>query len=160
MPASQQCPECGSPLDPCACETEGEYVAPPGAKTNSTLGVKKPLEYGGRIGPGDVEDAEEERRRTYGPPERRRWIREQPSVVSGERGCVNAHVPPYGDASGTGRKADARWVVPLTIEEERELHRVGRQTFEEEHDVDLAAEAEQVEERWSETDRAPVDLPE
>lgn len=43
--AAQQCPDCGSPLDPCKCEKEGRYVSPPGSVWNSTLGVKK----GGRL---------------------------------------------------------------------------------------------------------------
>ena len=39
--ASQMCPGCGSPLSPCRCEKADEYLAPPGALANSTLGVRK-----------------------------------------------------------------------------------------------------------------------
>lgn len=48
--------------------------------------------------------------RAYGSPARVAWVRAQPSVVSGQRPCVNAHVR----SGGMGRKADARWIVPLT----------------------------------------------
>lgn len=47
--ARQKCPDCGSPLDPCKCEREDEYISPPGAVANSTLGVRKGLKSGGRL---------------------------------------------------------------------------------------------------------------
>lgn len=97
---------------------------------------------------------ESETLRIYGPPERRRWIRQQPSVVSGQTPCVNAHVPPDGDLSGMGRKADYIWIVPMTYEEHEELHRVGIETFERVHDIDLRLAAAAIEERWETMQRA------
>lgn len=82
--------------------------------------------------------------RCYGSPSRVQWIAWQPSVVSGLRPCENAHVR----NGGTGRKADARWIVPLTPAEHRELHRVGKVTFEYTHGVDLDYLAELTNDDW------------
>ncbi|HSH44398.1 MAG TPA: hypothetical protein VK966_00945 [Longimicrobiales bacterium] len=82
--------------------------------------------------------------RAYGSEDRVAWVQRQPSVVSGKRPCVNAHVR----TGGTGRKADARWIVPLTWEEHEDLHRVGVATFQREHGVDLEAEARRVDAEW------------
>ena len=43
--------------------------------------------------------------RCYGSKARVEWVKQQPSVVSGARPCVNAHVR----NGGAGRKADACW---------------------------------------------------
>jgi len=93
-----------------------------------------------------------ETERIYGPPDRPAWMRRQPSVVSGRTPCVSAHVKaedPMGP-SGTGRKANARWTVPLTYEEHVELHANGQETFEREHGIDLARAARETHARWLE----------
>lgn len=82
--------------------------------------------------------------RAYGGPERIAWIQRQPSVVSGAIPCVNAHVK----TGGAGRKADARWIVPLTDAEHQELHRIGQRSFEAAHQIDLFALATIVDARW------------
>lgn len=57
-------------------------------------------------------------------PDHLAWIRTLPSVVSGEFGCEAAHLnfadQRYGKPErGKGKKADDRWVLPLTAEEHR-----------------------------------------
>lgn len=100
-----------------------------------------------RIG-RNPERQEQEWERAYESEERVKWVQDQPSVASGDTPCVNAHVPDPSGPSGMGRKADAAWVVPLTLEEERELHRIGVQSFEEKHDVVLQEEARRTDRRW------------
>lgn len=71
------------------------------------------------------------------------FTRNSPSIASGRGPCVCAHVTPRGELpSGTGRKADAKWIVPLTFEEHTELHTIGEKTFEDRHKLDLAIEAQ------------------
>jgi hypothetical protein len=51
--------------------------------------------------------------RIYGPPERREWVKQQPCGACGIVGySQNAHCPPPGE-SGTGYKADSKWIAPL-----------------------------------------------
>lgn len=60
------------------------------------------------------------------------WIREQPCVVSGHTHVVAHHVQ---------RKSQGRndyLTVPLTHELHTELHKIGVETFEKKHAVDLA----------------------
>ncbi|MCK5316298.1 MAG: hypothetical protein KAJ55_00210 [Anaerolineales bacterium] len=74
------------------------------------------------------------------------WTQSRRSVASGRGPCVAAHVTPdEGLPSGTSRKADAYWIVPLTLEEERDKHR-GEKTFEAKWGVNLANEAR---EHWA-----------
>ena len=82
--------------------------------------------------------------RAYGGSERAEWVTRQPSVVSGVHPCVNAHVR----TGGVSRKADARWVVPLTPAEHDELHRIGKASFEAAHHIDLDHEAAITDARW------------
>ena len=91
--------------------------------------------------------------RAYGGAERADWITRQPSVVSGEGPCVNAHVR----TGGAGRKADARWVVPLTDAEHRTLHQIGQKSFEAKYGIDLAFLAQIIAARW-EVYRTQTDL--
>lgn len=123
MTASQMCPACGSPLDPCKCEYQARKR----------------------------ERRTRQWERAYGSEERVKWVQSLPSVVSGNGPCVNAHVPDPNGPSGMGRKSDARWIVPLTLAEERELHRVGIETFQRRHRVDLQAKAREIEARWRAT---------
>jgi len=71
--------------------------------------------------------------RCYGSKERVAWVKSQRSVASGKGPCVNAHT--RGD--GAGRKAGARWIVPLTDAEHRELHRIGVASFEKKYGLNL-----------------------
>ena len=82
--------------------------------------------------------------RAYESEDRVEWIAAQPSVVSGRVPCVNAHVV----NGGMGRKAEARWIVPLTHEEHMELHASGITTFQNKYGVNLLEMAIQTERRW------------
>ncbi|CDX26946.1 conserved hypothetical protein [Mesorhizobium plurifarium] len=64
------------------------------------------------------------------------WIRTLPSAVSGHEGCVAAHLNfadrRYGKPErGKGKKADDRWVLPLTPYEHTDgpdaQHRTGKE---------------------------------
>jgi cell division inhibitor SulA len=82
--------------------------------------------------------------RAYGSEARVAWVRSLPSVVTGMRPCVNAHVR----SGGTGRKADACWIVPLTGEEHAELHRIGQRSFAAKYRIDLETKAADIERLW------------
>lgn len=82
--------------------------------------------------------------RAYGGPERLAWIQRQPCVISGAHPCVAAHVK----SGGMGRKADARWTVPLLSRLHDELHRHGQKTFEAKYGVDLMFWAQIIDARW------------
>lgn len=82
--------------------------------------------------------------RCYGSSERVEFVKAQPSIVSGERPCVNAHVR----NGGMGRKADAKWIVPMTDQEHRELHGWGIVVFETLYMLDLDVEAAKTEAAW------------
>jgi len=87
--------------------------------------------------------------RVYGSKARVEWIQSLPSVASGKGPCVNAHVTPdNGLPSGTGRKADARWIVPLTAVEHHELHQRGELTFQALYGVNLAGKAREIDAEW------------
>lgn len=83
--------------------------------------------------------------RTYGGRERVEWIKSQPCAVSGVRGDIeNVHTR----GGGAGRKADAAFVIPLSRELHRQLHRLGKASFEAKWNVDLDAIAARVEADW------------
>jgi hypothetical protein len=65
----------------------------------------------------------------------RAWIRSQPSVVSERPGCEAAHT---GVDGGMRQKASDYSCVPLTPEEHREYHRIGKEAFERLHGIDFA----------------------
>ena len=66
----------------------------------------------------------------------RAWIRTLPSCVSGRPGCEAAHT---GDDGGMRTKASDYTCVPLTWEEHREYHRLGRKAFEAKYEIDCQA---------------------
>ena len=77
----------------------------------------------------DKESERAEWERQYHSEERCEWTTRQPSVLSGKGPCVNAHVSPRrGLPSGTSRKADYRWIVPVTQEEHQLMHDKGEGT--------------------------------
>lgn len=82
--------------------------------------------------------------RAYGSAERVEWISRQPSVISGKRPCVNAHIK----TGGMGRKADCVWIVPLTFDEHNEIHQHGQETFAKKHGIDLEVAAVETEMKW------------
>lgn len=90
------------------------------------------------------EKSRENWERAYCSQERVEWVRWLPSVISGKKPCVNAHVR----TGGTAFKADYIWIVPMTFEEHEELHRHGIDTFAAKYKIDLDAAARMVEIQW------------
>lgn len=107
-----------------------------------SLSRGKPLRRTGRIKPKKRSAAEFQR--IYGSKERVAWIQAQPSVVSLKCPCENVHVI----GGGMARKADYKWIVPLTAEEHRELHQIGKPAFEAKWGVDLGYYALAIEGCW------------
>ncbi len=75
----------------------------------------------------------------------RAWIRTLPSCVSGLMGCEAAHT---GTDGGMRQKASDYSCVPLTPEEHREYHQIGKQEFEAIHEVCFADEVEKLKRIW------------
>jgi len=70
------------------------------------------------------------------------FTRESRSCVSGETPCVAAHITPNEDPpSGVGRKADAKWIAPMTYTEHLLLHSKGRSSCEQLWGIDLVEAA-------------------
>lgn len=97
--------------------------------------------------------------RAYGGAERAAWVQAQPCAVHGTTPSENAHVR----TGGTGRKADARWIVPLCHVCHEHLHRVGIRTFEEGYGIILDHEAAVTDARWEQYvaahQKSPVGTP-
>lgn len=86
-----------------------------------------------------------ERGRIYGTAERLDWLHSLPCCVTGVRGDIEAaHVV----TGGTGRKADAKWLVPMARELHRQLHQHGVRTFQKRWGVNLKALAIETERAW------------
>ena len=85
-----------------------------------------------------------ERDRIYGPAPFRDWLHQQPCIITGRRGVVQAHVK----NGGMGRKADYVWSVPMNDALHHELHQHGIATFEAKYDIDLELAAVAVQEQW------------
>lgn len=81
--------------------------------------------------------------RAYGSAERVAWVAAMPCAVCLRPNCENAHVR----SGGTGRKADACWIVPLCPLHHAELHR-GAKTFQAKYRIDVLEEATITEARW------------
>ncbi len=64
------------------------------------------------------------------------WIRTQPSMISGLE--VEIEAAHTGSDGGMRLKASDTTCVPLTIEEHREYHRIGRDAMEEKYGVSFA----------------------
>jgi hypothetical protein len=83
--------------------------------------------------------------RAYGSGARVKWIQEQGCLVCGWSPCDNAHVT----SGGTGRKSDAKNIVPLCEGHHRlALHKHGRQWFETTYNINLELAAAETENRW------------
>ena len=81
--------------------------------------------------------------RAYGGDARTAWIAGQPCLACGKTPSENAHVT----TGGMGRKADARWIVPLCAPCHLRCHK-GRKTFEAQHNLDLGIWAVIIDARW------------
>jgi hypothetical protein len=75
----------------------------------------------------------------------RAWIRSLPSAVSGYRGSEAAHT---GTDGGMSMKASDFSCIPLTPEEHREYHRIGKRAFERKHEIDCQRIVERLNEIW------------
>jgi len=91
--------------------------------------------------------------RVYGSPERVRWVAQLNCVACGELPCQNAHVK----NGGMGRKADARWIVPMCPGCHRE-HHAGAKTFQKKYGLNLLEKAEEIEQRWQRHKAGHTDL--
>lgn len=92
------------------------------------------------------ERKEAEFRRCYGSEERVEWIASFGCIICGRGAGRNDNVHVRG--GGAGRKADARFIVPMDRPHHDELHRVGVETFEASYSVSLEETAERFEELW------------
>jgi len=91
--------------------------------------------------------------RAYGSVERVAFVASMPCIALwtvDHHECggdiENAHVV-KGDG-GAGYKASAEYIAPLCTDHHRHLHRVGPDTFQRVHDVDLAACAAETARAW------------
>lgn len=82
--------------------------------------------------------------RTYGSTERVEWIKSFGCVICGKKPTENMHVR----GGGTGRKADACYIVPACRAHHRELHRDGVETFSASYSIDLEMTADQFDAVW------------
>lgn len=109
------------------------------------------------LGQKRTEEAKaEEFARKYHSRERVLWMQRQPSIISGEVPCVNAHV----GIEGIGRKADYTKIVPLTKAEHDEIEKPngGIKTFCAKYSVSiewLLEQAAATERRWQEYAAVP-----
>ena len=98
---------------------------------------------------GETSHPRAPRRRARRGPTRswkyRAWIRTLPSVVSGKTGCEAAHT---GSDGGMSQKASDYSCIPLTGEEHREYHRLGRERFEEVCGVDCKGVVKRLNHDW------------
>ena len=75
----------------------------------------------------------------------KRWIRTQPSIVSGLYGCDAAHT---GCDGGMSMKASDLSVLPLTRVEHEEYHKIGRDAFARKYRLDLPQLVAQFNAEW------------
>ena len=92
------------------------------------------------------ERQEREFLRCYGSEERVEWVNSFGCVICGTHMTRRENVHVRG--GGAGRKADARFIVPMCRPHHRELHREGVDTFSASYSIDLEATADQFEARW------------
>lgn len=94
-----------------------------------------------------------ERERVYGGEGFIRFTHHSRCVVCGYTPCEMAHVKPRGELPvGMGRKADAKWVVPLCFWHHREQHDIGYDTFQRKYERDLDLDAVAHWAKWRERD--------
>lgn len=88
--------------------------------------------------------------RAYGSPERVAWVQSQPCWVCAGTPSENAHCR----TGGMGRKADARYILPLCHHHHNLLHRMGQDSFEESYNMDLEYGASITDARWAQYEAA------
>ena|SRR3990167_8233061 len=93
-------------------------------------------------GPADAPDNRDH-------PKHRAWIRSRPCTVeNGDcRGAVQAHHVRDETDGGMGLKPHDKWCVPLCMWHHDHGHRIGWQSFEKLHGVELRVEALRLAER-------------
>ena len=100
-----------------------------------------------RIRPRNPERRASEWARAFGSRVRVLFVAALPCrvpICRTEQRSENAHAT----TGGTSRKADADKILPLCRRHHRELHGIGRRTFEARHGIDLLACAEWTEWKW------------
>ena len=75
----------------------------------------------------------------------RAWIRTLPSAASGASGCEACHT---GSDGGMRQKSSDYSCIPLTPEEHRELHRIGREDFERKYEISIARYVRSLQHAW------------
>lgn len=75
----------------------------------------------------------------------RAWIRTLPSLVSGQFGCECCH---FGSNGGMSQKASDYTCGPLTPEEHREYHQIGKHAFATKYQIDCARRAAELRAAW------------
>jgi Protein of unknown function (DUF968) len=75
----------------------------------------------------------------------RGWVRTLPSAISGLEGCEAAHT---GTDGGMKQKASDYSCIPLTPEEHREYHQIGKAEFEAKYGIDCATLVKRLNHDW------------
>jgi hypothetical protein len=104
----------------------------------------KPLDRTTRVKATNPRRQAENFARAYGGDARVAWVQALPCTLGCAGPCENAHVK----TGGAGRKADARWIVPLCRSHHAEIHQHGQRSFEARHEIDLAFCASIIDARW------------
>ena len=86
--------------------------------------------------------------RAFGSDERVAWVRALDCFVSYSVACDGPIENAHTESGGAGRRADARFIVPLCRKHHRQLHELGVDTFGRAYKVDLRFAASRVEENW------------
>jgi hypothetical protein len=73
------------------------------------------------------------------------WIRTQPSLISGLTPCEACHT---GNDGGMSMKASDFSCVPLTWEEHREYHRIGKAAFEKRYGLSFSSARKKLLTEW------------
>lgn len=81
-------------------------------------------------------------------PRYRAWIRSLPSAVSGIEGPRRIEAAHTGNDGGTAHKASDYSCIPLTVEEHREYHQLGRARFEAKYGIDCADLVRRLNHAW------------
>lgn len=86
--------------------------------------------------------------RIYGSKARVAWVKAQPCIAA-HFGCGGAIQNAHIVTGGMGRKADARWIVPLCGFHHDQMHRNGARWFTAVYYTDLPALAAETDHRWA-----------
>ncbi len=119
------------------------YSAKKKARKLKQIKRSGPIARGARPRSSNPKRKAREKLRAYGEPAHREWLHKQRCCITFSAGSpsnpiVAAHTK--GDG-GMGRKASARYQVPMLDSLHRELHQYGAATFQVKYDVDLDATA-------------------